>query len=121
MPAGCDWYNYWTNQRLHGGQTIEAEAPIDTLPLFVRAGSIVPLGSEIESTTQPQTIANVRVYPGAGGSFTLFQDDGTTYGYEKGDGLVTKLTWDDKAQRLIQEGAAAWRGPDASVVTVISK
>ena len=47
LPAGCDWYNYWTNERLHGGQTIEADAPIDTLPLFVRAGSIVPLGSEI--------------------------------------------------------------------------
>jgi|CZKL01.1.fsa_nt_gi alpha-D-xyloside xylohydrolase len=121
LPAGCDWYNYWTNQRLHGGQTIEADAPIDTLPLFVRAGSIVPLGSEIESTTQPQTIATVRVYPGADGSFTLFQDDGTTYGYEKGGGLATKLTWDDKAQRLNQEGAPAWRGPDASVVTVISK
>ena len=44
LPAGCDWYNYWTNERLHGGQTIVADAPIDTLPLFVRAGSIVPLG-----------------------------------------------------------------------------
>ena len=47
LPAGCDWYNYWTNERVHGGQTIVADAPIDTLPLFVRAGSIVPLGSEV--------------------------------------------------------------------------
>ena len=47
LPAGCDWYNYWTNERLHGGQTITVDAPIDTLPLFVRAGSIVPLGSEV--------------------------------------------------------------------------
>ena len=76
LPAGCDWYNYWTNERFHGGQTIVAEAPIDTLPLFVRAGSIVPLGSEVESAQQPQAIASVRVYPGAEGSFTLFQDDG---------------------------------------------
>ena len=58
LPAGCDWYNYWTNERLHGGQTIVADAPIDTLPLFVRAGSIVPLGSEVESTHEPQTIAS---------------------------------------------------------------
>ena len=63
LPAGCDWYNYWTNERLHGGQTIVADAPIDTLPLFVRSGSIVPLGSEVESTQQTQTIASVRVYP----------------------------------------------------------
>ena len=83
-------------QRLHGGQTIVADAPIDTLPLFVRAGSIVPLGSEVQSAQQPQTIASVRVYPGANGEFTLFQDDGKTYAYEKGGGKLTKLTWDDR-------------------------
>lgn len=121
LPAGCDWYNYWTNERLHGGQTIEADAPIDTLPLFVRAGSIVPVGSEIGSTEQAQTIASVRIYPGADASFTLFQDDGTTYGYEKGAGSVTKLTWDDKTRRLNHEGAPAWPGRDKSVVTVVSK
>jgi alpha-D-xyloside xylohydrolase len=121
LPAGCDWYNYWTNERLHGGQTIEADAPIDTLPLFVRAGSIVPLGVEIESTDQPQSIASVRVYPGADGTFTLFQDDGTTYGYESGKGSVTKLTWDDKAQQLKHEGAPAWNGQDKSVVTVVGR
>jgi alpha-D-xyloside xylohydrolase len=65
LPAGCDWYNYWTNERLHGGQTIVAAGPIDTLALFVKAGSIVLLGSEVESTQQTQTIASVRVYPGA--------------------------------------------------------
>jgi len=121
LPAGCDWYNYWTNERLQGGQTIEADAPIDTLPLFVRAGSIVPLGSEIVSTEQPQTVATVRVYPGADGNFTVFQDDGTTYAYEKGGGSLTKLTWDDKAQRLKHEGAPAWNVPDKSVVTVIGR
>ena len=121
LPAGCDWYNYWTNERLHGGQTIVADAPIDTLPLFVRAGSIVPLGSEVLSASQPQTIASVRVYPGADGSFTLFQDDGKTYGYEKGGGSITKLTWDDAAHQLKHEGAPGWSGPDASVVTVVGK
>jgi alpha-glucosidase/alpha-D-xyloside xylohydrolase len=100
LPAGCDWYNYWTNERLHGGQTIVADAPIDVLPLFVRAGSIVPLGSEVQSAQQPQTIASIRVYPGANGRFELFRDDGTTYDYERTGGHVTQLVWDDAARQL---------------------
>ena len=121
LPAGCDWYNYWTNQRLHGGQTIEADAPIDTLPVFVRAGSIVPLGSEVESTQQPQRIAAVRVYPGADGSFTVFEDDGKTYGYEKGGASMTKLAWDDAAQKLGREGAPGRSGLNEAAVTVLGK
>jgi alpha-D-xyloside xylohydrolase len=121
LPAGCDWYNYWTNERVHGGQTIMADAPIDTLPLFVRSGSIVPIGSEVQSAQQPQTIASVRVYPGANGSFTLFQDDGATYAYEKTGGSITKLIWDDAGHQLKHEGIAAWAGPDKSVVTVIGQ
>jgi alpha-D-xyloside xylohydrolase len=121
LPAGCDWYNYWTNERLHGGQTIVADAPIDTLPLFVKAGGIVPLGSEVQSAQQSQKIASVRVYPGANGSFTLFQDDGKTYAYEKTGGSVTKLIWDDAAHRLKHEGASAWSGSDESVVTVVGR
>jgi alpha-glucosidase/alpha-D-xyloside xylohydrolase len=121
LPAGCDWYNYWTNERLHGGQTIVADAPIDALPLFVRAGSIVPLGSEVQSAQQSQTIASVHVYPGANGSFTLFQDDGKTYAYEKSVGSVTRLTWDEAAHQLKHEGASAWTGPDRSGVSVEGK
>jgi alpha-glucosidase/alpha-D-xyloside xylohydrolase len=121
LPAGCDWYNYWTNERLHGGQTIVADAPIDTLPLFVKAGSIVPLGSEVQSAQQPQTIASVRVYPGTDGEFTLFQDDGRTYAYEKDGGKLTKLTWDDRAHQLKHEGAPAWSGSDDSVLTVLGR
>src|SRR5579884_2139177 len=121
LPAGCDWYNFWTNERMHGGQTITADAPIDVLPLFVKAGSIVPLGSEVQSTHQQQTITSVRVYSGADGTFTLFQDDGTTYTYEKSGGSITKLTWDDAAHQLKHQGAPAWAGPDRAVVTVIGK
>jgi alpha-glucosidase/alpha-D-xyloside xylohydrolase len=104
LPAGCDWYNYWTNERLHGGQTIAADAPIDVLPLFVRAGSIVPLGSEVQSAQQPQPIASFRVYPGANGRFELFSDDGTTYAYERTGGQVTQLVWDDSARQLTGAG-----------------
>jgi alpha-D-xyloside xylohydrolase len=121
LPAGCDWYNYWTNERLKGGQTITVKAPIDTLPLFVRAGSIVPLGSAIESTKDKQTIASVRVYPGANASFALFSDDGTSYSYEKGASSITRLSWDDQTRRLKHEGAAAWSSSDASVVKIIGQ
>ena len=119
LPAGSDWYNYWTNERVKGGQTITVQAPIDTLPLFVRAGSIIPLGVPVESTHEVQAIAKVRVYPGADASFTLFSDDGMTYAYEKGAGSVTKLHWDESNGQLIHEGAAAWNGPDSVIVEVM--
>ena len=121
LPAGSDWYNYWTNERLKGGQTIVANAPIDTLPLFVRAGSIVPLGSEILSTNDKQAIASVRVYPGANASFTLFSDDGNTYAYEKGVSSITKLSWDDATHKLKHEGVAAWDAPDKAIVKIVGR
>ena len=119
LPAGADWYNYWTNERVKGGQTITASAPIDTMPLFVRAGSIIPMGSPVDSTHQVQAIASIHVYPGADASFTLFSDDGMTYAYEKGAGSVTRLHWDDANQKLIHDGAAAWSGPDSAIVQVV--
>ena len=121
LPASCDWYNYWTSQRLHGGQTIVVDAPIDTLPLFVRAGSIVPLGSEVLSASRAQTITSIRVYPGGNGNFILFQDDGQTYEYEKNGGSITKLIWDEKSHQLKHEGASAWSGSDQSVVMIVGK
>jgi alpha-D-xyloside xylohydrolase len=90
LPAGADWYNYWTNERVRGGQTVKVDAPIDTLPLFVRAGSILPFGEP----------ARLRVYPGADADFALYDDDGRTYAYEKGAGKVTRLHWDDAAGKL---------------------
>ena len=121
LPAGAGWYNYWTNERVKGGQTISVAAPIDTIPLFVRAGSIVPLGAPIESTQQKQAIARVLVYPGADASFTLFSDDGMTYAYEKGAGVITRLAWDDAQHKLTHEGAAAWSGADGEIVRVIGQ
>ena len=121
LPAGTDWYNYWTNERVHGGQTIDVAAPIDTIPLFVRAGSILPLGVQVESTHQKQGIEKIRVYPGADAGFTLFSDDGTTYAYEKGAGSVTHLHWDNAAGKLTHEGASAWTEPDSAIVEVVGR
>jgi len=122
LPAGADWYDYWTGVRVKGGQTIDAAAPIDTLPLFVRAGSIVPYGTAVLSTKQKQEIAKVRVYPGADASFTLYDDDdGRTYAYEKDGGRVTRLVWDDRAGKLTTEGPAAWTGSLDALVQVVGR
>jgi len=119
LPAGADWYNYWTSERVKGGQTITVQAPIDTIPLFVKAGSIVPLGAPVESTHETQAIAKILVYPGADASFTLFSDDGKTYAYESGAGSVTHLHWSEAQKQLTHEGAEAWSAGDSAVVEVV--
>jgi alpha-D-xyloside xylohydrolase len=119
LPAGTDWYNYWTNEKVHGGQTVTVKAPIDIIPLFVRAGSILPLGAPVESTRASQAIAKVKVYPGADGQFTLYNDDGVTYAYEKGDRQITTLRWQDATGRLTQEGPKAWNPDDANVLEIV--
>jgi alpha-glucosidase (family GH31 glycosyl hydrolase) len=118
LPAGTNWYNYWTNEKLHGGQTVTVNAPIDTIPLFVKAGSILPLGAPVESTHDRQAIEKVKVYPGADAQFVLYNDDGTTYAYEKGETKITNLKWDDATGKLTQSGAPAW-DDKAKVVEVV--
>lgn len=76
LPAGCDWYDYWTNKRIKGGQAVTGSAPIDTIPLFVRAGSIAPLGATVQSTSESQAIVSVRVYPGADADSPCFRMTG---------------------------------------------
>jgi alpha-glucosidase (family GH31 glycosyl hydrolase) len=88
------------------------------LPLFVRAGSILPLGSPVESTHQVQAISKVRVYPGADADFTLFSDDGTSYAYEKGAGSVTHVHWDEAGQKLTSQGDPAWSAPESAIVEI---
>jgi alpha-D-xyloside xylohydrolase len=119
LPAGTEWYDFWTNERFHGGQTITAAAPIDRIPIFVRAGAILPLGSAVESTNEQQKIAKVKVYPGADGTFTLYRDDGATYEYEKGVFEVTKLSWNNVVGKLNSVGARAWS--DDSVIEIVGK
>jgi len=118
LPAGIDWYNYWTNERVHGGQTITVVAAIDTIPLFVKAGSILPMGVAVESTYGKQAIEKVKVYAGADAQFVLYDDDGTTYAYEKGENRITTLKWDDAARKLTQNGTQAWDAK-ANIVEVV--
>ena len=118
LPAGSDWYDYWTNKLIHGGQTITADAPIDKLPLYVKAGSIIPTGVPVLNTSEVQAIAKLKIYPGADASFTLYQDDGKTYNYEKGESQITQLHWNDQSKQLTHTGAQAWTKPDAELIDV---
>jgi alpha-D-xyloside xylohydrolase len=119
LPAGADWYNFWTNEKLHGGQTVTVAAPIDTLPLFVRAGSILPMGVPVESTNEPQALQEVRVYPGRDASFDLYNDDGSTYAYETGATQLTHLRWSERDQKLTHTGADVSGLNDAKLIKIV--
>jgi alpha-D-xyloside xylohydrolase len=121
LPGGTDWYNFWTNEKVHGGQTIVASAPIDTIPLFVRAGSILPMGEPVESTKEQQKVATLRIYTGADSNFTLYQDDGTTYAYEEGKADLTHLHWADASGKLTFTEPKAWIKADSQVIEVVGK
>jgi len=121
LPAGADWYNFWTNERLRGGQKVTVAAPIDVIPLFVKAGSILPLGEAVESTNERQRIAKVKVYPGADGEFELYRDDGTTYEYEKGKSELTRFHWSDGAKKLTRSGAKAEVVSEDGLVEVVGE
>ena len=101
LPAGAVWYDYWTNQRYDGGQTIAADAPLDRIPLYVRAGSIVPKGPEVQYADEKVWDAlDLTVYPGADASFTLYDDEGDNYNYEKGLYSTIPLKWNDRSRTL---------------------
>jgi len=121
LPAGSDWYNYWTGERSKGGVTLKVAAPIDQIPLFVRAGSILPIGAPVDSTHQPQAIAKVLVYPGANADFALYNDDGKSYAYENGDFKLSHLHWNDASRQLTHDGAAPWTGDDAAILKIVGK
>ncbi|HWB93646.1 MAG TPA: TIM-barrel domain-containing protein, partial [Puia sp.] len=95
------WYDFWTGKRVHGGQRIDAAAPIDILPLYVRAGSVIPMGPEMEYATQkPEDTLELRIYPGANGTITLYDDAGDGYEYEQGQFATTTITYKDKLHQL---------------------
>ena len=121
LPAGTDWYNFWTNERLSGGQSITVNAPIDTIPIFVRAGSILPLGEPVDSTNEEQKIATLRVYAGADADFDLYRDDGSTYDYEQGKSEITHLHWSQAAGALQRSAAPLPSGSIAEIQIIGGK
>lgn len=102
LPAsGAAWYNFWTGETSPAGQRIEAAAPVETLPLFIRPGSIIPLGPIVQySSEKPADPIELRVYRGANGRFTLYEDQGDTYDYEKGKYAIIPISWDETKHTL---------------------
>ncbi|MGA2037909.1 MAG: TIM-barrel domain-containing protein [Bryobacteraceae bacterium] len=101
LPPAAAWYDLWTGQKVQGGAMPNAAAPYDQIPVYVRAGSIIPYGPDIQYTGQrPADPLTVYVYAGADGDFTLYEDEGTNYNYEQGAFSEIALHWDDQAQSL---------------------
>jgi alpha-D-xyloside xylohydrolase len=112
LPASVSWYDFWTGKRFDGGQTIQAPAPLNTIPLFVKAGSIVPMGKFIQYTSQKTAdTLEIRVYAGADGTFELYEDEGDNYNYEKGAYSTIKFEWNEGKQELtINEPLGEFQG-----------
>ena len=101
LPKGAQWYDFWTNKFYKGGQTVTLETTFDRVPMFVRAGSILPLGPEMQYVGEKAwDNLEIRVYPGADGVFTLYEDEGDNYNYEKGYYATITFVWNDKARTL---------------------
>ena len=101
LPKGALWYDFWTNKTYKGGQTVALQTSLDRVPMFVRAGSILPLGPEMQYVGEKAwDHLEIRIYPGADGSFTLYEDEGDNYNYEKGVYATIPFTWNDKTSSL---------------------
>lgn len=126
LPAG-DWYNYWTGVKLSGGQTVSVAAPLHETPLFVKAGSIVPLGPKVQYTTQAsEEPLTIKIYPGHDAEYVLYLDDNESYDYEKGEYSELILSYQEANQTLsIKEGEGDYidfaQTPMDLVVEVVGK
>lgn len=101
LPKGTKWFDFWTGEALNGGQMVTKEVPIDIIPLYVRAGSIVPFGPKVQYSTEKKwNNLEIRIYPGADGEFVLYEDENDNYNYEKGAYSIIKFTWDDAKRTL---------------------
>ena len=101
LPSSTGWVDFWTGKNLNGGGSFEAPAPIETMPLYVRSGSILPLGPVVQYVGEkPADPIELRVYSGANGQFTLYEDEGDNYNYEKGKHATIPIEWNDSKRTL---------------------
>lgn len=102
LPKSTMWYDLWTGEKFDGGQTVQADASNDKIPVFVRAGSIIPVGKVMQHTAQaPADTLDVLIYQGADGDFELYEDEGDSYNYEKGKYTTIAFTWNNATKKLI--------------------
>jgi alpha-D-xyloside xylohydrolase len=101
LPAATTWYDFWTGKRFNGGQQLEVDVPVNMIPLYVRAGSIVPMGPVMQyATERPANEIELRIYPGANGKFEFYEDENDNYNYEKGRFATFTLNWNDQKHHL---------------------
>ena len=104
LPKGTKWIDFWTNEPVEGGQEISRECPVDILPLYIKAGSILPLGPEVQYSDEKKwDNLDLCIYPGADGEFTLYEDEGDNYNYEKGMFSTIRFSWNDASRTLTIE------------------
>jgi len=102
LPKAAGWFDFWTGKHFNGGQTVKTDAPLDKIPLFVKAGSIIPMGKIIQYAGEKSAdTLEIRVYKGADAKFELYEDEGDNYNYEKGNYSIISFKWDEKRQRLM--------------------
>jgi alpha-glucosidase/alpha-D-xyloside xylohydrolase len=98
LPRGA-WFDFWREERLDGGREIDRPVDLDTMPLHVRAGAILPLGPIRQYVDEPSDVPlRIVVFPGADGAFELYEDDGRTFAYRTGAWMGVTMTWDDRAR-----------------------
>jgi alpha-D-xyloside xylohydrolase len=100
LPGADNWMDFWTGRAYSGGQTIQAEAPLDRIPIFVKEGSIVPVGPAVQSTAEAEDPIEIRIYRGRDADFLLYEDAGDGYAYEQGARATIPLHWDDRRNML---------------------
>lgn len=112
LPKCAGWYDLYSGKWFAGGQTITADAPYERIPVFVKAGSLIPFGPELQYTSEKKAdTVIIHVYTGADASFELYEDEGTNYNYEKGNYSTIKFSWDEKKQSMtIGECAGSFEG-----------
>jgi len=101
LPEGAEWYDFWNNEKMEGGKNYSVEAPIGHSPVYVKAGSILPIGPDVQFAAEKAwDNLSLRIYPGANASFILYEDEGDNYNYEKGMYTEIPITWNDKNRTL---------------------
>jgi alpha-D-xyloside xylohydrolase len=104
LPKGSDWFDFWTGEKFSGGQSISKETPFDIIPLYVKAGSILPWGQKVQYATEKNwDNLEIRIYPGANGEFVLYEDENDNYNYEKGAYALISFKWNDSQKTLTIE------------------
>jgi alpha-D-xyloside xylohydrolase len=121
LPAGTKWFDFWTGEIYNGGQNIKGEAPIDIIPLYVKSGSIIPFGPEVQYANEKIGPLTIRIYPGVDASFTFYDDERDNYNYESGAYTTIELKWNESSQKLtIEDQKGKYQGmPESREISIV--